>query len=161
MKKILIVFLPIIIAFLVPHTAEAKREGETYISKTAQEACIEYGEVYSICPEILMAMIEKESSGNKYAENDGCYGLMQISIKWHSGRMDRLGVTDIFDEKGNVFVGTDYLAELLGEYEDMYLSLMVYHGESNPVEKWKRGAKSEYAEWIMERSSELEEIHGK
>lgn len=161
MKKILIVFLPIIIAFLIPHTAEAKWDGETYISKTAQEACIEYGEIYNICPEILMAMIEKESSGNKDAENDGCYGLMQISIKWHSDRMDRLGVTDIFGERGNILVGTDYLAELLGEHEDIYLSLMVYHGESNPIEKWKGGSKSEYAEWIMERSSELEEIHGK
>ena len=160
MKKILIVFLPIIIAFLIPQKSEARVE-ETYISETAQEACIEYGCQYDICPELLMAIIEIESSGNSKAENGGCYGLMQVSKRWHDGRMKRFWVKDIFDEQGNILVGTDYLAELIEEHEDIYLSLMIYHGESDAIEKWKRGEQSEYAEKILERSYELERLHGK
>lgn len=108
-----------------------------------------------------MEMIETESSGKPDAENGGCYGLMQIYTKYHKDRMERLGVSDIFDERGNILVGTDYLAELCEKYEDMYLSLMIYHGESEAIEKWKNGEKSDYAETILERSHELEKLHGK
>lgn len=160
MKQILNVFLPIIIAFAIPLNVDA-RGAETYISETAKEACIEYGEEYNISPELIMAMIETESSGKPNAENGGCYGLMQIFSKYHKDRMEWLGVSDIFDERGNILVGTDYLAELCEKYEDMYLSLMIYHGESDAIEKWKNGEKSEYAETILERSYELEKLHGK
>ena len=47
---------------------DAKAE-DTYISDTAIEACIEYGNKYDICPELLMAIIEKESRGIHTAEN--------------------------------------------------------------------------------------------
>ena len=45
---------------------------DTYISNTATEACIEYGSKYDICPELLMAIIEKESRGIPKAENGSC-----------------------------------------------------------------------------------------
>lgn len=134
---------------------------DTYISETAKGACIEYGEEYNISPELLMAMIETESSGKPDAENGGCKGLMQIFTKYHKDRMGRLGVSDIFDERGNILVGTDYLAELCEKYEDMYLCLCIYHGESDAIEKWENGETSEYAETILERSYELEKLHGK
>lgn len=159
MKKFLIAFLPIIIAFLIPIKSNAKTE--TYISETAQKACVEYGEQYSISPELLMAIIETESSGQSDAENGGCYGLMQISVKWHKDRMERLGVTDIFDERSNILVGADYLAELFEKYEDVGLVLGVYHGEENAVAKYKRGELSNYTKGILDRSAELEDLHGK
>lgn len=156
--KIMIAFLPIIIAFQITNRVEADGT-DTYISETAQEACIEYGEQYGICPELLMAMIETESCGQADAENDGCYGLLQVSKKWHKDRMKRLGVTDIFDERGNILVGTDYLAELRDEYHEVSLALDIYHGDTKAFENYEKGIMSDYARTILERSVELEELY--
>ena len=89
MKRMINVFLPIIMWSFVEFTSTAQPAG-TYISEDAQEACVKYGEEYGICPELLMAMIELESSGRPDAESGGCKGLMQISDRWHKDRMERL-----------------------------------------------------------------------
>lgn len=134
---------------------------ETYIQEQYVETCVQIGEEYAICPELLMAMIERESRGDASANNGGCKGLCQISEKWHEDRMERLGVTDIFDPEDNIRLCADYLCELGAEYEDIGLVLMKYHGESDAEEKAEQGILSEYAEWILERSEELERAHGK
>lgn len=156
------IVLPFAILFLLTPINVCASE-ETYISETAYNACVKYGEEYNICPEILMSIIEKESSGQFDAENDGCKGLMQINEKFHADRMKRLGCNNIFDEEQNVHVGTDYLSELLEEYEDIYIILMCYNmGESRANELVSLGIyESDYAVWICERSAELEKIHGK
>lgn len=160
MKNIL-VFMFLVWIF-IPVTVSAK-ENDTFISETAYSACVQFGEEYNICPEILMSIIEKESSGRADAENDGCKGLMQINEKFHADRMGRLGCNNIFDEEQNIHVGADYLSELLEEYEDIYIVLMCYNmGESKANELISLGIyESDYAEWICERSAELEKIHGK
>lgn len=153
-------FLPITVALSITFTSTARPAG-SYIPLEAQEACVKYGEEYGICPELLMAMIERESSGKPDAESGGCKGLMQISDRWHKDRMERLGVTDIYDVDGNIHVGTDYLAELFEEYGEVTTVLMVYHGERNAVEKSENGEISKYADWILTRSAELERRNGK
>ena len=116
MRKALRVFLPIIMSVSLCSPAAAKdKPADTWISKTAQKSCVDYGNEYFICPELLMAMIETESSGDPKAKNGTCTGLMQVSSRWHIDRMKRLGVKSLYDERGNVRVGTDYLAELIGE----------------------------------------------
>lgn len=157
MRKILKVFLPIIVWSFVEFTSIAQPAG-SYIPEEIQNVCVKYGEEYGICPELLMAMVEKESSGRPDAENGGCKGLMQISDRWHTDRMKRLGVTDIYDVDGNIHVGVDYLAELFEKYEDVGIVLMVYHGEKNAAQKEEL---SEYADWILTRSAELERWNGK
>ena len=144
----------------VEFTSVAQPAG-SYISEEVQNVCVKYGEEYGICPELLMAMVEKESSGRPDAENGGCKGLMQISDRWHTDRMERLGVTDIYDVDANIHVGTDYLAELFEEYGEAVTVLMVYHGEKNAVEKAENGEISKYADWILTRSAELERWNGK
>lgn len=152
--------LPIVMILLLTASLTANAEdNRTYISDTAINACVQYGEQYGICPELLMAIIEAESSGNPKAQNDGCMGLMQISERWHRDRMERLGVKDIFDEKGNILVGVDYLAELRDRYSDLAMVLMTYNGDSLADEFYETGEISEYALQIMERSAELEQIH--
>lgn len=160
MKRMIVVFLLIIMTLSVSFISAA-RPAETYISLEAQEVCAKYGEEYGICPELLMAIIERESAGQTDAENGGCKGLMQISDRWHMDRMERLGVTDIYDVDGNIHVGTDYLAELFEEYGEVTTVLMVYHGERNAVEKSENGEISKYADWILTRSAELERRNGK
>jgi soluble lytic murein transglycosylase-like protein len=129
---------------------------DTYLSQDIQDSCYTYGDEYNICPELLMAIIEHESSGEQYASNKGCKGLMQISTKWHKDRMERLGVTDIYDIDGNIHVGADYLAELFNKYEDVAVVLAVYHGEKNAKTKTTM---SNYTKSILERTEELERRH--
>lgn len=160
MKRFLRAFLPIILCFLFCAEVTAKGN-DTWISVEAQEACIKYGEEYGICPELLMAIIETESCGERYAENGSCKGLMQISAKWHKDRMKHLGVTDIYDIDGNIHVGADYLSELFEEYGEAATVLMVWHGEENAVSNAEKGIISEYADKILQRSAELERVHGK
>nr|DAP20753.1 MAG TPA: hypothetical protein [Bacteriophage sp.] len=118
MRTTIKLFLPIIIALSITFTSTAQPTG-SFISEEAQESCVKYGEEYGICPELLMAMIEKESSGRPDVESGGCKGLMQISDRWHKDRMERLGVTDIYSVDGNIHVGADYLAELFEKYCDV------------------------------------------
>lgn len=157
MKTAIKLFLPIIMALSMAFTATAQPAG-SYLSEEMQETCIKYGEEYGICPELLMAIIERESSGKADAENQGCKGLMQIAEKWHKDRMEKLNVTDIYDMDGNIHVGTDYLSELFEQYEDVGVVLAVYHGERNATTKTTL---SNYVNGILTRSAELERVHGK
>lgn len=132
---------------------------ETYISDEAFTACVSMGTEYKICPEMLMAIVETESSGNADAENGSCKGLMQVSSTWHSKRMDKLGVEDLCDTWGNVLVGTDYLFELFDKYGDVGLVLDIYNGNANAWFNYENGITSAYAQKIIDRSEQLEEIH--
>lgn len=128
---------------------------ETYLDSSYVELCEEIGEEYDICPELLMALIEKESSGHADAQNGSCKGLCQVSERWHSDRMERLGVTDIFDPYGNILLAADYLTELGADHLDIAICLGTFHGETHPE------IVSTYTEWILERSEELERCHNK
>lgn len=114
-----------------------------------------------ICPELVEAIIEAESSWNPKAKNGDCIGLMQVSESWHRDRMARLGVTDLTDPYDNILVGVDYLSELFERYEDVGAVLMKYNGDSRLPEYLETGEMSEYAEKILTRSAELERMHGK
>ena len=70
-------------------------------------------------------------------------------------------MTDIYDERWNVKVGTDYLAELFEEYEDTCLVLDIYNGNSKAFEYYEAGIISEYADKVISLSEELERENGK
>ena len=162
MKKSKMLAIALAASLVLQQTVMAKEEIEpTHISVEAQVSCYEYGEMYDICPELLMAMIEAESSGNPKAENGDCKGLMQISERWHTGRMEEIGADDIWSETDNIHIGANYLHELFNRYEDVALVLMVYNGESDAVEKAENGYISDYARKILDRSAELERWKGK
>ena len=131
------------------------------LSVRAVTACEDYGLAYDIQPELIEAIILVESGGEQYAENGYCKGLMQVSTKWHADRMEKLGVTDIYDERWNVKVGTDYLAELFEEYEDTCLVLDIYNGNSKAFEYYEAGIVSDYADKVISLSEELEKENGK
>lgn len=133
--------------------AEHQEELEEYIEAVCEPR--------HICPELIQAMIERESRWNPEAVNGDCIGLMQISEHWHRERMERLGVTDLFDPYDNILVGVDYMAELFEKYEDPGMVLMVYNGDIRAKDLQTTGNLSEYAEWILTRSAELEREHGK
>ena len=162
MRKSKLIVLASLITWTLAGTTVSAAGKDTYISKEVQEACIKYGEEYSICPELLMAMCEKESSGRADARNGSCKGLLQVNEKYHKDRMDRLGVTDLYDIESNVNVAADYLLELFEENEDIYLVLMKYNmGNKKAEQLYEQGIYSKYAISITERSEELERLHRK
>lgn len=160
MKKILAVICISSLFICLKSTATAQG-CDSWIDDEYEAYCEEIGVEYGICPELLEAIIERESSGKASATNGGCKGLMQIYEKYHKDRMTRLGVIDIYDPYGNILVGTDYLVELAEKYEDVGVVLSVYHGEKNAVGKAQEGILSSYVSDILERSEQLERSHGK
>lgn len=136
-----------------------------YISEAELMAiCNEAGAIYNICPELLQALVERESSGYIQAHNAGCCGLAQVSTRWHADRMERLGVTDIYEPYGNILVAADYLRELFDEDEgnDVYYVLMRYNMAIDTAnELYEAGEITDYAVDITERAAELERLHGK
>ena len=136
-------------------------EADTYLSKEIQMYCQEIGEMYSVCPELLMAIIETESSGRTDAKNGDCIGLMQISSKWHKARAEHLKAYDMWQARNNILIGCDYLAELLEEHGDIAYCLDIYNGNSQAKYNYENGIMSEYATKVLERSAELERLHKK
>lgn len=131
---------------------------DTYISEEYQNYIYDVCSEYDISPELIMAIVEKESSGiaNVSSPNGTCKGLMQIYDRYHQSRMSNLNVTDIYDPEGNIRVGVDYLYELIISYGDVATALMVYNGDSRALEE---GYISSYANKILSRANELEQLH--
>ncbi len=116
----------------------AELEAEDHITKVAKQ--------YGLDPSVVKALIEEESGWCSSAEGDGgnSIGLMQIQERWHRERMQRLGVTDLYDPKQNVKVGCDILAELLGKYGNYKDALSVYNSGNTKDGK-------QYAERILNK----------
>lgn len=139
---------------------------EGYISELELiEITEEYGRQYNICPELLQAIAMRESTLYLQATNGDCKGLMQISEHWHTDRMERLGVTDIYDARSNILLAADYLAELRDTTEygyDVVYVLMRYNMATDTANKlYIQGAYTDYALEIAEESKRLERLHGK
>lgn len=149
-----------VLSIVAPSTPEYK---DTYISEEIQGYVNEVAQLYDLNPNLILAMIEAESSGRaKVVSKAGCVGLMQVSPKWHKDRMDRLGVIDLTDAYGNILVGCDYVAEMFAKYDDVYCVLMGYNqGEySGAIGKAMEGKYSKYAKRIVKRMNELEIVRG-
>lgn len=149
-------FVILVVAILLSLVMDADAGADDF-TEYIETVC----EGYNICPELIEAVIERESGWDPKAESGGCIGLMQISQKWHKDRMERLGAKDLKNPYDNILVGVDYLAELFEKHEDVGWVLMTYNGDSRANRYLETGKLSEYAEWILERSAELEREHGK
>lgn len=116
---------------------------QLHIIKVSEEKGIE--------PEIIFAMAYRESRYKVDAVGDSgaSVGLLQIQKRWHSGRMEKLGCTDLSDPYQNVIVGVDFLAELLDRYGDIGKALTTYNRGSF------KGTVTEYATSIMTMAEEL------
>ena len=125
-----------------------------------EEVCDEYG----MCPELIEAIIESESGGNPDRRSScDARGLMQIIPIYHQDEMYELGITDLFDPYQNIELGVYIISNLAAEYDDLYSVLMAYNeGEfSGAVERAEEGKWSEYSKKIVNRTQELERLHGK
>lgn len=121
---------------------------------------------YGIDYEVVFAMIEQESHfvWDAVGDDGGSIGLMQIKEKWHSDRMERLGVNDLTNPYHNILVGVDFLAELQAQLDDNELqmvdTLAAYNYGMNGAKKhlWSQGIHwYSYNERIMKRAEELKQ----
>lgn len=161
MKKA--IFTAILAAVLIGAAMPTQAAEKQQISKEELERiCEEAGQEFGICPELLEAIVEKESNCYIYAKNEDCCGLCQISSKWHKERMADLGVTDIYDPEGNIRTAASYLAELFQENEDVVYCLMRYNMKKSTADQlYREGKFTDYALTICDRSAQLEREHGK
>lgn len=99
------------------------------LSTDLQLHIVNEADAYGIDPAVILAMAYRESTYNASAIGDGgnSYGLLQVQPGWHSGRMERLGCTDLLDPFQNVTVAVDYLGELLGIYGSIEAALTAYN----------------------------------
>lgn len=150
-----------------PETRYLVRDG---IPEEIKEAAEYYGEMYGICPELLEAIAEHESTFKPGAVNDSAVehsvGIMQINLKCkdHQKRLEKHNLTeaDMVSLDNSMLIACDYLTELFENYEDVGEVLIRYNGDSSGFKEYKKTGKlSDYATEILARSEELEEIHGK
>lgn len=102
--------------------------------------CKEYGVSY----ELVLAIMYQESRFQRDAKNGPCKGAMQLNSHFHK-------VDDYFDIIQNAEGGCKFLRTLLDDYEDEALALMIWHGETDAISKYKKGVISTYARQILER----------
>lgn len=106
----------------------------------------------------VMAIAAKETVGfdlDAVGDNGTSLGIMQINTRWHTERMEALGVTDLTDPVQCAAVAIDYLAELESRYgytlEDGTL-LMAYNmgptGARNALEAGITA--TDYSEEVLE-----------
>jgi len=118
--------------------------------------CKIVGPKYSIDPELLYAMCERESNRFVYCANINCKGLMQIYTYYHRDRMKQLGVTDIYDPYGNILLAADFMNELKKEKNNVYYNLMRYNMPIKTANNlFAKGQISSYALGIVSRSNQL------
>lgn len=119
----------------------------------------QYGNAEGVSPQLIVAIIERESNGNPDALGScGEQGLMQLTPKWFKAEMQELGVTNLFDPESNIKVGAHALAELFEKHEEVYETLMYYNAGYAGLKSAQNCKFSEYATEIVDRSYELERL---
>lgn len=170
---------PVIIVKAEPETAtEAVMEEKTEQPQEQQEMTAEYvyynvpltdelqQYIQDVCKEydfdrydIIVALIQKESSFNELAVSDTAdYGYMQINMCNHEWLSDELGIDDYLDGEQNITAGVYLLSSLYDKYEDIGLTLMAYNcGEKGAKDLWQQGIYStDYSRSIIEAAANLD-----
>lgn len=138
-------------------------EEETGIPSDIYEEAQIVGNEFNICPELLLAIAERESRFQADAKNGSCKGLMQLNTACHKARFEEMGWSsqEWTNAYKNMYVAADYLSDLFEKYEDVGVVLGIYHGESDAVRRGQSGKLSPYVTKILKRSEELERLAGK
>lgn len=128
------------------------------LEDSLQEYTFELCEENSLDYELVLAVIEKESSYNEEAiSRTHDYGLMQINEVNHDWLEDKLGISDFLDAKQNISAGIYILTRLTGKYEDADKVLMAYNAGENGAKKlWDEGITStKYSRAVIARAEEF------
>lgn len=101
---------------------------------------IENAEVYSIEADLLLSIINTESSFNEKAiSNKGACGLMQLmpsTAIFIAEKHGYSGVIDLFDPKCNLDLACKYLLYLKEKFQTLELVLCAYNAGEGRVREW-------------------------
>lgn len=114
-----------------------------------------------ISPELVEALIERESTWNPEAVNGNCIGLMQVDKNIYKDLIGSRNLTDPYD---NIQIGVEILEELLHKYGEAAPALMFYnagYSDEYGIGAYDDEKLSNYADEILKRAEELERLHGK
>ncbi len=125
---------------------------------------------YIICQQngvdyaLVLAIIEVES-GYKWDaySKEGSQGYMQVNVKWHEDRMERLNVDNVENPYFNIMVAVDYLAELQGRFDTEAKVLTAYnYGVSGAYKHvWNKGlTETEYSKTVQQAKQRIEKQLG-
>lgn len=133
---------------------------EINLDAEMQEWIWNYCNDKNISPALVMAIIERESSCNSNCVGDrgNSFGYMQIYKKWHTDRMEKLGVTNLLDGKQNIMVGVDYLLELFQENPEATWVLNAYNGGRAYANK---KFDTDYSIDVLDRAAVFERLYEK
>lgn len=122
--------------------------------------------IYIICNQngvdyaLVLAVIEIESGYKWDADStEGSQGYMQVNIKWHEDRMDRLNVDNVQNPYFNIMVAVDYLAELQGRFDTEAEVLTAYnYGVTGAyTHVWNKGLiETEYSRTVQQAKERIE-----
>lgn len=138
---------------------ESPRYFDVPLDHDLQDHIFTLCEENSLDPELIFAIIERESNYNASAKGDkgNSLGLMQIQPRWSEERMARLDCPDLLDPYQNVTVGIDILVEYFNRGESIEWVLMAYNGgPSYANRKTEAGEISEYAQKVLAVMESLE-----
>lgn len=134
------------------------KDGKITLS-SLQSICKYVGRKYDIDPVLLRSIVFVES--NYIVNCDGASGdkgLCQIVEHFHTDRMERLNITDIYDPYGNILLCADFLEELKSSKYggDIYFVLMAYNmGLRGATRHYEDGKISKYAYRVMDKYEKL------
>ena len=137
MKK----WIPVVVLLLTISVPVKAGANDTWIPENQIQLCEQLGGEYGIQPELLEALIERESSGQMTAVNGSCYGICQINgAVWGYG----------YDtEEEQIRKACEMLIGFDCEVDE---ALAHYNGQRHPHYDG-------YVEKILTRAHELEVIH--
>lgn len=136
---------------------------DTYICEEYQEYCKQVGEELGVSQELLLALMETESSGRADANNNNKYiGLMQVEVNHASDLAQQHGFTDIWEPYTNIYIGCLVLLEKREIDEDVGIALSHYKGYSQgTINKYiENGKLPPLVQKVLDRAYELEEVRG-
>lgn len=99
------------------------------LSTELQAHIVSLCEDNNIAPEIVIAIIKRESNynANIVGDNGTSFGLMQIREMYHEKRMAKLGCNNLLDPFQNVTVGVNILREMMNKYDSIEEALTAYN----------------------------------
>lgn len=125
---------------------------------------------YIICQQngvdyALALAIMKVESGYKWDAycSEGSQGYMQVNVKWHEDRMDKLNVDNVENPYFNIMVAVDYLAELQGRFDTEAEVLTAYNYGVTGAYKhvWNKGlTETEYSKAVQQAKQRIEKQLG-
>lgn len=100
----------------------------------------------NVTPELILAVIQKESSLRPKAQSGyGAQGLMQIVRRWHPEKLTE--AESLMEARVNIRVGATILQEYINKKGNLRDALVKYSGNA-----------SGYAEFVLHKSRELQMI---